>query len=116
MQNYYLLTATVCVVLLGTVIWLLKKNHLREKYAILWLVIVLAMPIGFLDVPLITWASHFVGIQYPPTMVFLAAILGLLLLTLMLSVIVSHQTDRVIVLTQKQALLEKRISDLEKKQ
>ena len=51
----------------------------------------------------------------PPTLVFMAAMFGLLLLTLMLSVIDSHQTDRIISLTQKIALLEERLSRVEKR-
>ncbi|MEI6266710.1 MAG: DUF2304 domain-containing protein [bacterium] len=110
MQNYYIFLLGICLVLLGTIIWLLKKKHLREKYAILWLFIALLLPLGFLDIGIITTISHYLGIIYPPTLIFIAAFLGLLGLTLMLSVIVSHQTDRIIKLTQHQALLEEKIN------
>jgi len=115
MQRYYVVLFTACIVLFVAIVWLLKKKHLREKYAILWLLIALAMPLGFWDISFLTSISHFFGIAYPPTLVFIAAILGLLLLTLMLSVIDSHQTDRIITLTQKIALLEERLGLVEQK-
>jgi hypothetical protein len=96
------------------VVELLRRNHLREKYAILWLLIAVALPIVFFSERLIDRISVMVGIMYPPTLVFIAAILGLLLLTLMLSVIDSHQTDRIIKLTQKIALLEERFDRMTK--
>ena len=111
MASYYILFLVVCLVLFVVVVELLRRKHLREKYAILWLVIVVALPIVFFSERLIERLSFLLGIMYPPTLVFIAAILGLLLLTLMLSVIDSHQTDRIIKLSQRLALLEKMIED-----
>jgi peptidoglycan/LPS O-acetylase OafA/YrhL len=115
MQKYYFLLFSAGIVLFVTIIWLLKRKHLREKYAILWLLIAVAMPLCFWNVGFVTDVSHYFGIAYPPTLVFMASMMGLLLLTLMLSVIDSHQTDRIIALTQKLALLEERLGRIEKK-
>lgn len=112
MAKYYVLFLLICLGLLVVIIELLRRQHLREKYAILWLVIAVALPIVFFSERLIDRISIMVGIMYPPTLVFIAAILGLLLLTLMLSVIDSHQTDRIIKLTQKVALLDERLDQL----
>lgn len=109
MPRYYMILFVVCISLFFTIIWLLKKNHLREKYAMLWLFIAIILPLGFLDIGLITQVSYFLGILYSPTLMFIAATLGLLGLTLMLSVIVSHQTDRIIRLTQEMAILKNKI-------
>jgi hypothetical protein len=106
MEKYNLLLVVLCVTLFGTIFMLLKKKHLREKYAILWLLISLSIPIIIIFEKYIDRLSLFVGIKYPPTFVFMVAIGGILLLLLMLSVIVSHQTDRIIALSQKVALLE----------
>lgn len=109
MQKYYLILFSAGIFLLVTIIWLLKKNHLRERYAMLWLLIAVAMPLFFWNVRFITDISHYLGIAYPPTLVFMASMLGLLLLTLMLSVIVSHHSDKIIKLTQELALLKSKI-------
>jgi hypothetical protein len=112
MSRYYALFLIVCLGLLIVVVELLRRKQLREKYAILWLVIIIVLPVVFFNEHLIEKISLMVGILYPPTLVFIAAILGLLLLVLMLSVIDSHQTDRIIKLTQKVALLEERLNSL----
>jgi len=110
MEKYFVVFLIICTILFFTIIQLLRKNHLREKYAILWIFIVVVMPIVFFSEPLVEKISLFVGIQYPPTLVFIGAIIGLLLLTLMLSVIDSHQTDRIIALAQKIAEIEEKIN------
>ena len=115
MEKYYFLLFSAGIILLITIIWLLKMKHLREKYAILWVLIAVAIPLCFWNIGFVTDVSYFFGIAYPPTLVFMAAMFGLLLLTLMLSVIDSHQTDRIISLTQKIALLEERLSRVEKR-
>lgn len=112
MQNINLIFTVVCFGLLITVFELLRRKHLREKYAILWLAIVVFLPVVFFNSSLINKISVSIGIMYPPTLVLIAAIIGLLLLVLMLSVIDSHQTDRIIRLTQRLAILEKKIYDI----
>jgi len=109
MEIYNLLLLLLCIGLLFVIFMLLKKRHLREKYALLWIAITLSLPIIIIGEKLIEKASLYVGIKYPPTFVFMIAFGGILLLLLMLSVIVSHQTDRVIALTQRIALLENRV-------
>lgn len=105
--------AIFSISLFVVVLELVRRKHLREKYALIWLftslgLIVLSFSGKFLD-----QISALVGIAYPPTLVFLIGSLFLLLLTLSLSVIVSHQTTRIIKLVQEIGLLEERIRKLE---
>ncbi len=110
MEKFYILLSIFCITLLGTIIELVRRKHLREKYALLWFLISFIMIIGFFNESLVSKVSLFIGIKYPPTLIFIAAITGLLLLNLMLSVIDSHQTDRIIKLAQKIAILEERLN------
>lgn len=114
MENLYLFLLVICFCLILIIIWLIKTNHLREKYALLWFFIALMMAFVSIDQSVTEKISSFFGIKYPPTLVFIIAILGLLLLILMLSVIDSHQTNRIIRLTQRIGILENRLSEIER--
>lgn len=110
MPNYLIFFIVICILFFWSIIDLLRRSHLREKYALLWILIVISMPIVFLNQSLVQKISLFLGIQYPPTLVFIGGIIGLLLLTLMLSVIDSHQTNRIIEMAQKIAILEEKVN------
>lgn len=88
---------------------LVRRKHLREKYSMLWLGIFVLL-IGFsLSGSLIDRVAEYLSVGYPPSLIFIAGIFCIILLLLMLSVIVSHQMDRIITLTQKIALLEEKL-------
>lgn len=100
-------------VLLLTVLELVRRRRLMERYALLWLfsaVILLALAAwrGAL-----TAISHAVGIFSPPNALFFVAIGFILLLLLHFSSVVSRLTDQTKVLAQRAALLEERIRRLE---
>ena len=100
--------------LLVVVVDLVRRRHLREKYSLIWV----AVPILLLAVSL--WPgllerfSKMFGVYYPPSLGFIAGIMFLLVVTLMLSVVVSHHSDRIIKLTQELSLVQNRIQKIEK--
>lgn len=73
------------VVILTLVMWLLLTRRLREKYAILWLVIGVAVLMLGLFPGLLRWATRVVGVQVPANLLFALAIVLLLAVTLHLS-------------------------------
>ena len=101
------------LLLLIFVVDLVRRKHLREKYSLIWIFVVLVMVVlaGWKNA-LIDLANFF-HVYYPPSLAFLISILFLILLTLALSVIVSHQTTRIIRLIQEIGLLDERIRKLE---
>ncbi|MCK4739461.1 MAG: DUF2304 domain-containing protein, partial [Deltaproteobacteria bacterium] len=79
---------------------------LKERYAVLWLalniaVIVLAIWKGLLD-----RIAIFLGISYPPSLLFLVAFMFVLLILLHFSIVISSLTERTKELTQELALLK----------
>jgi hypothetical protein len=92
----------ICVVILE----LIRRKHLMERYAILWLslgvtVLVLAAWKG-----LLTSFSHAVGIYYPPAALFAVAFLFVLALLLHFSIVLSRLSDQNKILAQRLALLQ----------
>jgi hypothetical protein len=110
-----LFAALASVVLLGTVIELIRSRKLRERYALLWLAT--AGVILFFA----AWRSglhelsNALGIAYPPNALFVLAMLFVLVLLLHFSTVISKLSDRSTILTQRLALMEERLRELEDK-
>lgn len=95
--------------LLLTILELVRRRRLLERYALLWLfsgVVLLALAVwrGALE-----QLALLVGIAYPPNALFFVAFAFVLLLLLHFSVAVSRLTDQSKVLAQRLALLEDRV-------
>ncbi len=111
-----LFAALASVALLGVVVDLIRRRRLRERYALLWL--------GTASVILVfaTWRSGLhrlsdaLGIAYPPNALFVLAMLFMLVLLLHYSTVISKLSDRSTTLTQRLALLEERLRELENRQ
>ncbi len=95
--------------LLITVLELVRRRRLMERYALLWLlsaVVLLALAIWRGALATI---SHGVGVIYPPNALFFIAFGFVLLLLLHFSSIISRLSDQSKVLAQRLALLEERL-------
>ncbi|HYM53869.1 MAG TPA: DUF2304 domain-containing protein [Solirubrobacteraceae bacterium] len=96
-------------VLLLTVLEMVRRRRLMERYALLWLlaaIVLLALAIWSNALATI---SHAIGVIYPPNALFFIAIGFVLLLLLHFSSAVSRLSDQSKVLAQRQALLDERL-------
>jgi hypothetical protein len=108
-----LFAALASIVLLGIVVELIRARKLRERYALLWL--------GTAGVILLfaAWRSGLhelsraLGIAYPPNALFVLAMLFVLVLLLHFSTVISKLSDRTTTLTQRLALMEERLRELD---
>jgi hypothetical protein len=95
--------------LLVTILELVRRRRLLERYALLWLFS------GVVLLALASWRgaleelAKLVGIAYPPNALFFVAFAFVLVLLLHFSVAVSRLTDQTKVLAQRLALLEERV-------
>ena len=97
------------VALLVTVLEMVRRRRLMERYALLWLlagVVLLALAVWSNALATI---SHAIGVIYPPNALFFIAIGFVLLLLLHFSAAVSRLSDQSKVLAQRLALLEERL-------
>lgn len=104
-----LVTIIVAATLLLTVLEMVRRRRLMERYALLWLLsagvlLVLAVWTGALSS-----ISHAIGVVYPPNALFFIAIGCILLLLLHFSAVISRLSDQSETLAQRQALLEERL-------
>ena len=91
----------------------LIKRKLNLKYSLIWILASMVMLIGVIFPQIIIYLCSLVGIQSPANAAFFVAIMFLFILVMMLTAIVSHMNLRVYRNTQTQAILEKRVRELE---
>ena len=98
----------------GIIVSLLKKKVLSLKYTLLWLLTGAGL-LFLLVFPDVSFKiSKFFGFQMPVNGMFLFMIAFLSMIVLSMTVIVSGQSERIKIMAQKMALLEKRVRDYEK--
>ena len=96
-------------------VYYLVRKKLNLKYTLVWLITVTLLLVLSIFPSLIIVVSKLLDIADPVNGIFLLAILFILIIVLTLTAIVSHMNNKVYRLAQKQALLEKRIRELETK-
>ena len=109
------LAATAASLVLVLVVFeLIRSRRLRERYALLWLVtgtvlVVLSAWRGGLN----TIAGWFGVRGYPPAVLFAVGLLFVIVVLLHYSTVISRLSDQNVILAQRLALLESKISERE---
>jgi len=107
------LAATAASVILVLVVFeLIRSRRLRERYALLWLFT------GVVLVVLSAWRgglntiAGWLGVRgYPPAVLFAVGLLFVIVVLLHYSTVISRLADQNVVLAQRLALLETRLSE-----
>jgi len=92
---------------------LVRRKHLSERYAILWLLASITLFVLAAWKGLLTSLSYDVGIDYPPSALFSVAIALIVILLMYFSLVVSRLSDQNKILAQRLALLQQRIERAE---
>lgn len=100
----HLFAVAVTLPSVAFVIALLRRGQLRTKYTMLWLpvgavIVLLAIVPGLLDA-----VSTALGISYPPTLLFVAAIALLIMVCIHFSWELSRLEERVRVIAERMAI------------
>jgi hypothetical protein len=103
----------VSVLFLVTVLELVRRSYLKERYALLWLAAATSGLLIGLFPQVVVWFSRSFGFQYL-TVFYVSSFLFLLLLVLVFTVVISALSERNRELAQEVALLAHRIARLEK--
>lgn len=91
---------------------LLRRGILKEKFAVLWLVVSSGLLLIAIFPSLLAWAARLLGITLPANLLFILAGLILLLVSVQLSFEVSKLDTRVRRLAEDQALLREQVNKL----
>jgi hypothetical protein len=88
---------------------LVRRRHLMERYAILWLVAGLTVLVLALWKGLLSTLAHAVGIYYTPSALFAVTFLFVILMLVHFSMTISRLSDQNTILAQRLALLQARL-------
>ena len=111
-QAYMLLGA---LVLLAVIFVFLKKGLMTVKYSLLWLGLSIVLVI-FAACPYVVFVLRdILDIEMPVNLVFLLMFCFVLVVLLSLSIAITQLADKCKRLTQENALLEKRVRELERR-
>ncbi len=100
-------------VFLAAILWLLKKGRLTVRYSIIWLMAGGALLLFAVFPYIVLVLRDWLNMEMPVNVVFTLVLAFVLLLLLSLSTIVSGFAEKLKRLAQENALLEKRVRELE---
>lgn len=104
----------LALVVVGAVVWLLRQRKLREKYAVLW-ILVGAVTLALAGFPqLLNWAAVVTGFALPSNLLFMLAIFLLMGVCLHLSLEISVVEDETRALAEESAILRSQLDLLQK--
>ena len=102
----------VVVAILISVFEMLRRQKLREKYAVLWIIIGIGTLILSVFPQLLNTASSLLGIQIPANLLFIMTLILLVGVCLHLSHEQSQAEDEVRILAEEVAILRSDLQDL----
>ena len=100
---------------LGVILWLLKKNRLTIRYSIIWFLSGFVLLIFALFPYIVLVLRDLLQVELAANLVFLLVLAFVLMILLSLSSIVSGFSEKIKRLPQHNALLERRVRELEQK-
>ena len=104
----FLLGAAVLLLVVN----LVRKRQLQERYAILWLLAGLGLTLAPVFINQLDQLAYALGFAYPPALLLMLAVIGLLLIIFQLSLTISRNADQIKVLTQEAGLLRNEVETL----
>lgn len=109
MELITLFATIINIIIFITVVELTRRNRLKERYSLLWLFSSLVMIWFSVSRESLHLLSRVIGIQYPPSLIFLLGFLFLIIINIHFSTIISELSDQNKTLTQEIALLQETV-------
>lgn len=103
-----------CLLLVVTLVELVRRNRLKERYSLLWFATAGVLLVFTLKRAWLEDLARFVGIYYPPTALFLMLVFFMLLILVHFSTVISRLLSDKQSLTQSLGILENRVRALER--
>ncbi len=96
------------------IIELVRQRRLREEYSLLWLATALVLLVLSVSRPLLDVLANLVGIAYPPSALFLVAVIFVLFILLHFSIVLTRLTQENKETAQQLALLRWQLEQAQK--
>ncbi len=108
--NVYTISIIFSLAFLFTVVELVRKARLQEKYSILWIFMSIVLLLLSSTPTIINKLAKWLDIKNPPSFLFLFGLVYLLVYNLHLTIVVSKQSEKITRLTQEIALIKNKIA------
>lgn len=108
-MNVYVMAMTFCLLFMFITIELIRRQKLREQYAILWLLLGIVMATFSFFPQLLQNISDLVRIHYAPSLLFLVGLMFSLIFIMHLTIVISKLQGKLTRLIQEVALLQERL-------
>jgi hypothetical protein len=108
-----ILAAAAAILVFLFILLLLRRGLLKEKYAVLWLLVSAVAAILAVVPGAPRWVADVVGVEIPANLLFFVTIVLLILVSVQLSYELSRQDAKIRRLAEESALLEQRLRRLE---
>jgi len=106
---------TLAIVFVGFILTVTKKKQLSYRYTLLWLFFSLVIVIIALFPQIIMFVSNIIHIETPVNTVFLMTIGSLIIIIFFMTIGYTKHSEKITRLVQTNALLEKRLREIENK-
>ena len=103
------------IALFGMIVWLIKNKKIEVKYSIIWLAFSATMILFAVFPYLVLVLGDLSGVANPVNFIFMTLFVFILLILLSVSAVISGFSTKIKRLAQANALLEKRVRELEEK-
>lgn len=114
MSGVHITALVACAVTVTALVELLRRRQLRDKYAVVWLLVSVPIVIFAIAPGLFNRLAHALGVINPPDLLTVAAALFLLVVCVYLSWEVGRLEDKTRLLAEEVALLRKELLDTER--
>lgn len=104
----YVLSVSVAFAFLLIVLELVRRQKLKEQYALLWILFSVTLLIISFNVSFIEWIADRLGVKYAPAILFLFGLLFSFALILHLTIVITRLTSQVLRLAQEVTILKER--------
>lgn len=111
MYLYQIFSILGALVIFGVIIDFIRRGLLKEKYSLLWLGAALPIIVLSIKKEILDWVALKVGVAYPPSLLFLIALIFIVLIMLHFSVVISILQERNKALAQELALLKRSLKE-----
>jgi hypothetical protein len=104
-----------CLTLLSLILYLVRKGALKPGYSILWFIITAIIFLLSFFNEILFWFSRTIGVDYAPSAVFSILIVGLIVIVIHFSVVLTKQERQIKTLAQESSMLKSELKKYNKK-
>ncbi|MBU1715694.1 MAG: DUF2304 domain-containing protein [Proteobacteria bacterium] len=109
MDRLLLISVGINAVVLFSVVELIRRNRLSERYALLWLLATAVMLVFSFSRGLLHTVAGWVGVYYPPSLIFFLAFFFLVIINIHFSTVISRLSKQNKILAREVALIREKL-------